>query len=226
MDVAAVVVDQDAAALRVVLQAQHAAAAGEEVAGVIKGVEAEDVGVEHAAQQLLAPRERAEYLARGERGVQEHGDADLVAAPPQQRGQDHEVVVVEPDGVELGARDLDEAVRELDVGAHVRLPELGGEAAGGVGRGGEDVVQQGPELLLAEALVEAALEVGAEEDGVALEVRDEVVREPLREGCGVCWWGSLKPAGGERAAWRDCQHRGRKRTSWASAGTSTGRPPT
>jgi hypothetical protein len=61
-DVAAVVLDEDRAAARAVLEAEHARAAGEEVARVVEGVEADEVRVEQRAEDLLAARKGAEDL--------------------------------------------------------------------------------------------------------------------------------------------------------------------
>ena len=77
MDGAAVVVHEDGAPLRIVLEAEHAGAAADEVPRVVKGVEADDVGVEEAAQELLALGERAEDLGRGEGAVKEDADRHL-----------------------------------------------------------------------------------------------------------------------------------------------------
>lgn len=71
------VLQLDGSTLRLELQAQHARAARQEVARVVKGVEAHQVRVEHASQQLRAHRERAENLGGREGGVQEKSNANL-----------------------------------------------------------------------------------------------------------------------------------------------------
>ena len=83
--VSSIVRHKDASPLRVVLQPQHAAAAGYEVPSVVKGVEADDVSIQQRPQQLLTFRKRSEYLGRWERTVQEDSLRYLVQPPPQQR---------------------------------------------------------------------------------------------------------------------------------------------
>mmetsp|Transcript_2742 Transcript_2742/g.7859 ORF Transcript_2742/g.7859 Transcript_2742/m.7859 type:complete len:257 (+) Transcript_2742:1679-2449(+) len=62
---------EEAARHELVLEAEHALAAREEGAGVLEEVEADEVCVEHAAQQLVAHGDGAEDLRRGEGRVQE-----------------------------------------------------------------------------------------------------------------------------------------------------------
>ena len=111
----------------------------------------DEVGVEHAAQQLLALRERAEDLARGKGAVQKHAAADLVEALAQQRRQDQEVVVVDPHSVGVGRALLDDLFEERLVRLDVALPQLGVEARRAGRRHRQQVVEQRPQLLLAEA---------------------------------------------------------------------------
>src|SRR5688572_5043090 len=59
----------------------------QEVLGVFVDVKADQVGAEHALEQLLLPgaRQHAEELEGGERGVQEEADAGFGVTLPQHR---------------------------------------------------------------------------------------------------------------------------------------------
>jgi hypothetical protein len=78
------------------------------------------------------------------------------------------VVVVDPDKVVVRADDLHDLVRKVAVGMHVRLPEGAVKARAVLGGEGQHVVEEGPQVLLAEAVVEAGADVLGQED------RDEV----------------------------------------------------
>lgn len=67
---------------------------------------------------------------------------------------------MDPHKVAVLPDDLCEALGEDHVGADVRLPEIRVEPAQGVRRHGQHVVQKRPQLLLAEALIEASSELG------------------------------------------------------------------
>ena len=76
LDVALVVTHgNEATWMELILKPEHPLAAGEEVARVLEDVEADQVGVEHAADELFTHRDRAEDLGRGERGVEKEPDA-------------------------------------------------------------------------------------------------------------------------------------------------------
>ena len=90
----AVVLEANVPPLELVREPEHPAAAGEEVARVVEGVEADEVGVEQGAQKLLAHGERLVDLGRGERRVQEEAELDAVESLAQEGGEHHEVVVV------------------------------------------------------------------------------------------------------------------------------------
>ena len=68
----------------------------------------------------------------------------------------------------------DDDIGECLIGLHVASPQVGVEPARTGGRKRHQVVQQGPELLLAEAAVVALSELRAEEDGAASESREEL----------------------------------------------------
>ena len=82
---------------------QYPRTTAEEMSGVVIRMEADQVTLQHAHKQLLSHGQNSVYLARRERGVQEEsnldilpGVADLLA---QHLGEEHEMVVVDPDHV-------------------------------------------------------------------------------------------------------------------------------
>lgn len=161
-DLAAVVVNPQRPPPRLVRQAEHAGAAGEEVAGVVEGVEADHVAVQGCAQQRLSGGERAEHLGRGEGAVEEEGEAQGVEPFAQEGGEEPEVVVVHPDVVLLGGDHLHQHVPERFVRGQVGTPQGPVEAASGGRAEGQQVVQQGPQRLLAEPVVELVLQLRAQ----------------------------------------------------------------
>lgn len=82
----------------------------------------DDVGVEEAAQDEVAVGEGAEDLAGGKRAVQEVPAAHGVEALAQERGQQHQMVVVHPHEVPVHVDHLHQLVREPFVGGQVPLP--------------------------------------------------------------------------------------------------------
>ena len=93
------------------------------------------------------------------------------------------MVVVDPDEVPLDAADgLDDDVGKGLVGLDVAAPEVGVEPPRRGGRERQEVVEQRPELLLAEAPVVPLAELGPQEDraaperGVELEGDDFLLR--------------------------------------------------
>ncbi|WVZ78137.1 hypothetical protein U9M48_025898 [Paspalum notatum var. saurae] len=181
-DGAAVVVDAHVAAAAGD-HAQEARAAGEEVARVVEGVEADEVRAEEAPEEVVADGDGAEDLAGGEGRVEEEADAGARALAAQEGGQHPEVVVVDDDEVavvRVRGEHLEHAVREPPVGGEERPVLTGVEAqiGGGVARRvRQQVVQPRPEVALAEAVVEVGVEVGVEVNGEAREVAEEVVVE-------------------------------------------------
>ena len=153
--------------------------------GVIEGVEADEIAVEQRFEDLVADGERAVELRRREGAVQEEADAEAVESAAQEGGEGEEVVVVDPDVVVLGVEDLDDALGEELVGEDVGLPVGAVEAAAVVGGGvGEHVVDERPERLLAEAVVEAVAEVLGEEGRDAAEAVEERLRDVVLVGGG------------------------------------------
>jgi hypothetical protein len=66
-DGAAVVLDADVAALGLVVESEQPRAGGQEVPRVVEGVEADEVGVEEGADEVIPHGDGAEDLRRGER---------------------------------------------------------------------------------------------------------------------------------------------------------------
>ena len=80
---------------------------GGEVAEVGRRVEADEIGAEHALEDAIAGRQRAEELLGGERDVEEEPDAGAGKPLAEQAGEEQELVVVHPDHVAravVGAR--------------------------------------------------------------------------------------------------------------------------
>ena len=97
---------------------------GEEVADVRVGLEAEQVGSEQAAEQLLAPAQDAEDRRRRERDVPEDAEPGADAGGAQEPGHEAEVEVVDPDevaGRHAGLHDRREALVGRPVGGPVAL---------------------------------------------------------------------------------------------------------
>ena len=127
-------------------------AATEEVAGVLLGMEADEVGAEQSFEHLPPPGQHAEHLFGGERDVEEERDGSvaLAAAPlADLLRQQAEVVVVHPHDV-ARLRLLHDDVGEALVDRLVLTPLLLVEAAAV-----DEVVAQRPERAVGEAVVVA-----------------------------------------------------------------------
>lgn len=87
------------------MNSQYPRAAAQEVPGVVVRVEADQVAVEDAQQQLFAHGQDAIDLAAGEGGVEEKANLDILLGIAnllaQHLGQQHQVVVVNPDQVAI-----------------------------------------------------------------------------------------------------------------------------
>ena len=117
------------------------------MAHVVVGMEADEVGSQHAADDLVAPRQRAERLVVGEGDVQEEPDGRIRQRLAQHRRKQHEVVVLDPQRV-AGARFGQRCLAEPFVHAPVGLPFFFVEAC----ELGEPVEQR-PDGRVGEALV-------------------------------------------------------------------------
>jgi len=91
--------------------------------------------------------------------VEEEADRRRGAGLPKEAGQEHELVVVDPDQVSRLER-LEDGVAEAPVGLHIGGPSRGIELD--VGR---EVVEERPEGLVGVALVEVPGHVGGKLDG-------------------------------------------------------------
>ena len=124
-----------------------------EMTQVRRGVEADEVGAEHALEHSVARGQGPEQLLGGERDVEEEPDARPRQPLAQEPGQEEELVVVDPDRVARPVVRRDHVGEGL-VGLDVAVPvaHLQGDLV-------EQVVEQRPEHAVGEALVEPGDEV-------------------------------------------------------------------
>ena len=134
---------------------------------VLARLEADVVGPEQPAQDLLAGGQQPVDLRRWKRDVQEEADGEVRPAGAQHRRHEHEVEVVHPHPCRrAGLRE--DRVREPLVDLDVSPPRLLGDPQA-VG----EVVEQRPQRVVADPSVEVVDLVRAQEDGV-----ETVLREP------------------------------------------------
>ena len=146
--------------VRIGVDPEHAQARRAEVARVVADLEADVVGAEHAAQELLTSGQQPVHLGRRERDVQEEPDRQPGLPRAQHRRDEHEVEVVHPYArVRLAV--LDDRVGEALVDLDVACPRLRRDAQP-VG----EVVEERPEGVVADLAVEVLLFLGGEEDRV------------------------------------------------------------
>ena len=183
----AVVVDREGTALCLVVQAQQARGAREEVPGVVESVEPHHVGVEQPSEDQVSVGKRLENLGGRERAVKEVPAPHGVVSLAQKGGQEHQVVVVHPHEIVVGAQVLDHLIREALVSCQVSLPVDLVVPSRGLRGHRQDVVHERPQEALAEALVVLVLELGSEEhrdarESVAKIFGDGVLLEELNLG--------------------------------------------
>jgi hypothetical protein len=131
--------------------AQAQAGTGEVVA-VLLGLEGDHVGAQETVDQLLAPGEPGEQLRRRKRDMQEEADRAVAGVAPQQRRDEHQVVVVDPEqGVAPAPDMVERRRRESLVRAGVGIPPATLEE-----RLLDQPVQERPERPVREAVVVAA----------------------------------------------------------------------
>ncbi|CRK33032.1 hypothetical protein BN1708_005977 [Verticillium longisporum] len=135
-----------------------------EVTSIVVRVEADEVAVKEAGEKGLAHRQDTVDFRGGEGCVQEEANLDILLGVShlltQHLGQQHEVIVVDPD--QIAVLDvLDDRLGEEAVDLLVRSPGalVKGNLAG-------VVVEEGPEDRVGEAVVVAVGEVVVDEDGV------------------------------------------------------------
>ena len=160
------------------LQVQALADQAQEVLGAAAELEADEVGAEEAAQDLVAPGQLDEQLGGREGDVQEEADEEVGALLAQHLRHELQLVVLHPDrGALLGHRRR--AVREALVDLHVRVPPLPAE----LGRHDHVVVER-PQGAVGEPLVVVG-DLGLRQrhrdelEAVVLERLDHLVRRPV-----------------------------------------------
>lgn len=89
--------------------------------------------------------------------VQEESEAHSIESLPQKGGEDHEMVVMNPNVVVLWTDDFHHFICENLIGRHVGLPKRAIEPPIMLRGEGELVVEYGPKLLFAETQVESAV---------------------------------------------------------------------
>ena len=116
----------------------------DEVPRVRVRLEADEVRAEHAVEDLLAPRETPEDLGGREGRVHEEADGGVWKRLTEERRDEEQVVVVDPDQV-AGPVHLCDALREGDVDGLVRGPVRVCRGVLGCDILPEQIVEQRPE---------------------------------------------------------------------------------
>ena len=86
-------------AIGVAQRAQLALRGGGEILGIVRGLEADQVGGQQVAQQGARFRHGGEHVRRGERHMQEEADRRAHPGAAQDRRQRHQVIIMHPDHV-------------------------------------------------------------------------------------------------------------------------------
>jgi hypothetical protein len=131
-----------------------------EVLAVARRLESDQVELQERAQELGPPRELHVDVERREGDVQEERGPRLQAQRAQLLGHDEQVVVVNPDEVVVAGR-LGGHLRVLAVDRLVDRPVGGIEVSARL-----EVVEQRPQDLVREAVVELVALLGRENDGL------------------------------------------------------------
>src|SRR3989442_11876126 len=147
-----------------IVEAQIPQEASKECAGVVVGVEADQVGTEHALKDRPVARQETEHIVRRERDVEEESDPGLGNPVADQARQEEEMVVVDPKLI-LWGEGLHDRVRELRVDGAVRLP-FRGRVSRVRGKG----VKQRPQGPIRKAGVVRAGQGGRKNHGNAIEL--------------------------------------------------------
>jgi hypothetical protein len=134
-------------------------------------VKADEVRAEQAREHRLPVREHAEDLGGREGDVQEEPDARVRQALAEHRGQEHELVVVHPDEL-VSASVLAHDVRKILVRRLVL-----GEVVDDVRQSIEQVVEEGPDDPVANAIVEAFARAPRQVDGDEVKGGEAFVHE-------------------------------------------------
>lgn len=140
------------------LVAQPSAYGGQEVGGVLRALEADDVGAEQPAQYLVAPRQLRVEPVCGERNVMEIPDRDIRAQFAHHLRHELQLVVVNPD----------RALRRRGIGGRLGEPSIHGDIGipplAVVLRRSDHVVIERPDRVVREALVVLRYLLSAQRD--------------------------------------------------------------
>jgi len=117
-------------------------------------VEADQIAVEKRPENVLTHRQGPVYLRGRKRVVQEEPQLHAVEPLPEESGEDHEVVIMDPDKILVWVDNLGDLVGEDLVGQDVGLPLLTVEARALARRHGQHVVEERPQVMLAETMIE------------------------------------------------------------------------
>jgi hypothetical protein len=151
----------------------------QEIAPVTRGLKAEEIVMQQRLDQSHAPRQLEIDVGRWKRDVQEEADAGVAAQPTQFGGDVHQMVVVHPDEVVVRARRV-HYLRIFAVDLAIGAPVGGVEIAQQL-----HVVEQRPDHLVGEALVEVAYLLGRERHGLQRVTRRAAHRVQLGVELGV-----------------------------------------
>ncbi|KAK1275180.1 hypothetical protein QJS04_geneDACA003944 [Acorus gramineus] len=129
-------------------------------------------------KELLPDGDRAVDLGGGEGGVEEEPEADAVRALAEERREEHQVIIMGPDPVFIGIKNLRHLISEGLVRGDVRAPLRLLEPGPAPGRReGEHVMQERPQVVLAEAVVVGVVGLGGEEDGDTSVILQKTLRD-------------------------------------------------
>ena len=136
------------------------------VAGIVLGLEAEQIGATHATRDVAAPWQGCEQLDPWKGDVQEQTDPQVGPARPDHRRREQEVIVVNPDqpvercdhGHRLGVALVDVLIRPPPTSCHPRLAQA--------------TVEQRPQQRVGETVVVVVDLAWAEVDHVQVGVVD------------------------------------------------------
>ena len=105
---------------------QEMVTTGQKMANVIVRVEADQVAIQHAAQQLRPHRQNPVDLTTGKRGVKEKPNADVVLALGREflakhLREQHQMIIMHPDQISIVCLAGD-YLRKLEIGLLVGRP--------------------------------------------------------------------------------------------------------
>src|SRR6266571_1136640 len=145
------------------LIAETAPHAPDERAHVIVRVEPDEVGAEHASEEIAVPRKETEDVVRRERDMKEESDPSVGGALADHLRHEEQLVVVNPYDV-IRAERVNDLVGEAPVHLAVRGP-----LRRRVARVRREGMEQGPQRPVREPGIEGPRELAGQEDGMAIE---------------------------------------------------------